>query len=80
MLFSETLVSLIRNLSSFSDATARLVEWGVQHTIYGMGAIVSGASVSTDLAITILINSFSIMLLSYHDWSVSFSEVRIIRL
>ena len=64
VLFSETLVSLIRNLSSFSDTTARLVEWGVQHTIYGMSSIVSGASVSTDLAITILINSLAIMLLS----------------
>ena len=64
VLFSETLVSLIRNLSSFSDTAARLVEWGVQHTIYGMAAIVSGASVSTDLAITILINSLAIMLLS----------------
>ena len=64
VLFSETLVSVIKNLSSFSDTAARLVEWGVRHSIYGMSSIVSGASVSPDLAITILINSLAIMLLS----------------
>ncbi|HBC93262.1 MAG TPA: hypothetical protein DCZ10_10305 [Pelotomaculum sp.] len=64
VLFSETLVSVIKNLCSFSDTAARLVEWVVQHSIYGMSSIVSGASVSTDLAITILINSLAIMLLS----------------
>lgn len=64
VMFSETLVSVIRNLSSFSDTAARLVEWGVQHSIYGMSSIVSGALVSADLAITILINSLAIMLLS----------------
>ena len=63
VLFSETLVSVIKNVSSFSDTAARLVEWGVQHSIYGMSSIVSGASVSTDLALTILINSLAIMLL-----------------
>jgi ABC-type transport system involved in multi-copper enzyme maturation permease subunit len=64
VLFSETLISLIRNLGSFSDTIARLVEWGVKHSIYGMSSIVSGASVSADFAITILINSLAIMLLS----------------
>lgn len=64
VLFSETLVSVIRNLSSFSDTAARLVELGVQHSIYGMSSIVSVASVSSDLTISILINSLAIMLLS----------------
>lgn len=64
VLFSETMVSVIKNLSNFSNTTARLVDWGVQHSIYGMSSIVSGASGSTDLAITILINSLAIMLLS----------------
>lgn len=64
VLFSETLVSVIRNLSSFSGTAARLVEWVVQHSVYGMASIVSGASVSADLAIGILINSLTIMLLS----------------
>lgn len=64
VLFSETLVSLIRNLSSFSDTASRLVEWGVQHSIYGMSLIISGTAVSANLAIIILINSLAIMLLS----------------
>ena len=64
VLFSETLVSVIKNLSSFSDTAARLVEWSVRHSIYGMSSIVSGASVSIDLVITILINSLAIMLSS----------------
>ena len=64
VLFSETLVSVTKNLSSFSNAAARFAEWGIQHSIYGMSLIVSGASVSTDLSITILINSLAIMLLS----------------
>lgn len=59
VLFSETLVSVIKNLSSFSDTAARLVEWSVRHSIYSMSSIVSGASVSIDLAITILINSLA---------------------
>ena len=64
ILFSETLVSVIKNISSFSVATARLVEWGVQHSIYGMSSIVSGGSVASGLILTVLINSLTIMLLS----------------
>ncbi len=64
VLFGETLVSLIRNVSSFSDTAARLVAWGMQHSIYGMSLIVSGTAVSANLLIIILINSLAIMLLS----------------
>lgn len=64
VMFSETLVSMIRNLSSFSNTATRLVEWGVKHSIYGMSSIVSRTLVSADIAITILINSLAIMLLS----------------
>jgi hypothetical protein len=64
VLVSETLVSVIRNLSSFSDTGTRLVEWGVRHSIYGMASIVSETSISANHAITILVNSLVIMLLS----------------
>lgn len=64
VLLSETLVSVIRNLSSFSDTAARIAEWGVRHSVYGMSLIVSGTPVSIDLAISIIINSLAIMLLS----------------
>lgn len=64
VLFSETLVSIIKNVSSFSMATSRFVEWAVQHSIYGMSSIVSGVSDLTGFIATILINSVAIMLLS----------------
>ena len=64
VLFSETLVSLIRNLSSFNNTATKLVDWGVQHSIYGMSLIVSGDMNSVNLTIGILINSLAIMLLS----------------
>lgn len=64
VLFSETLVSVIKNLSSFSGTTMRLVELDIRHSIYGMSSIVSEISVSADLTIDILINSLAIMLLS----------------
>ncbi len=64
VLFGETLVSVIKSLSSFSNMAARLVEWIIQHSIYGMSLIVSRASISIDLVVSILINSLAIMLLS----------------
>jgi ABC-type transport system involved in multi-copper enzyme maturation permease subunit len=64
VLISETLVSVIRNLSSFSGAATRIVEWGVRHSIWGMSSIVSGTSVSAELVITTLVNSLIIILLS----------------
>ena len=64
ILLSETLVSVFRNLSGFFDPVARFVEWGVRHSIYGMSSILSGATVSSDLVITLLINSLAIILVS----------------
>lgn len=64
VLFSETLVSIIKNVSSLSITISRFVEWGVQHSIYGMSSIVSGVSDLTGFIATILINSFAIMFLS----------------
>lgn len=64
VLFSETLVSLIKNLSGFSDIATRFTEWSVQHSIYGMSLIISGRSVSSNLIIPFLINSLVIMIIS----------------
>lgn len=64
VLFSETLVSVIKNLSSFFDISTKVMEWGVQHSIYGMSSIVSGTSVSTGITMSIMMNSLTIMLLS----------------
>lgn len=63
VLFSETLWSAIRNLSNFSSVV-KIVELGMRHSIYGMSTIISSTSVSTDLAIGIVINSVVIMLIA----------------
>lgn len=57
VLFTETLVSIIRNLSNFSIHIARVVELGIHHSIYGMSTIISTTSVSPDMIIGIVINS-----------------------
>lgn len=64
VLFSETLVSIIKNVSSISIAITKLAEWGIEHSIYGMSSIISGTSDLTGFIATILMNSLVIMLLS----------------
>jgi ABC-type transport system involved in multi-copper enzyme maturation permease subunit len=64
VMFSETMVSVMRNLSSYSNTAARLVEWIIHHSVYGMSMIVSEALISTGLAVAIFINSLAISLLS----------------
>jgi hypothetical protein len=64
VLFSETLVSLIIKMSSFSDIAARFTKWVIQHSIYGMSSIISGGSVSSNLIIPFLINLLVIMIIS----------------
>lgn len=64
VLFSETLWSAIRNLSSFSSSVVKIVELGMRHSIYGMSTIVSSTSFSADMAIGVVINSIVIMLIA----------------
>lgn len=64
VLFSETLLSVIRNLSSFSVSFVEVVELGIRHSIYGMSMIISTTSVSADMAINIIINSVIIMFIT----------------
>lgn len=64
VLFTETLWSAIRNLSHFSSSVVKIVELGIRHSIYGMSTIVSATSVSAGMAISIIINSAAIMLIS----------------
>ncbi len=64
VLFGETVLPLVRNLSGFSDTAARFVAWGVQHSVYGMSQIVCEAPGSIDLVIPIFINSLAVVLLS----------------
>lgn len=64
VLFSETLWSAIRNLSSFSSSIMRIAELGMRHSIYGMSSIISSTSFSSDMVIGIVINSVVIMLIA----------------
>lgn len=64
VLFSETMWSAIKNLSSFSSGVAKIVESGMRHSIYGMSTIISSASLSPDMTISIVINSIVIMTLA----------------
>jgi hypothetical protein len=64
VLFSETLWSAIRNLSSFSSIVVKIVEIGFMHSIYGMSTIISSTSLSTGMAMNIIFNSVVIMLLA----------------
>lgn len=63
VLFSETMASLVKGISEFSDVSARFGGWIIQHSIYGMSLTIQGV-VSTDLIIPILLNSAIIILLS----------------
>lgn len=64
VLFSETLWSAIRNLSSFSTNVMKIVELSIRYSIYGMSTIISSTSLSADITISIVINSVVIMLIA----------------
>lgn len=64
VLFSETLVSVIKNIGSFSSTAEKAVEWLIKHSLYGMSILVRNVSVSTNHLITIFLNSLIIILLS----------------
>ena len=62
--FSETLVSIIRNISSLSGLTAKVSEWLVCHSIYGMSTIACDTSFSIANMMPLIINATVIILLS----------------
>jgi ABC-type transport system involved in multi-copper enzyme maturation permease subunit len=64
VMFGESIVSVMRKLSGFSDTAGRLVELCVRRSVYGMSEIVSSPDFSAEYTIIIVINSLAIMLLS----------------
>jgi hypothetical protein len=64
VLLGETLASMMQNLSGFSDTTATIAGWIVNHSIYGMSSIVAGSPVSAGITISIALNSLVIILFS----------------
>ncbi|MCL2054228.1 MAG: hypothetical protein FWG90_07315 [Oscillospiraceae bacterium] len=63
VLFSETLASIVSNISGLSVNIGRLAEFGIKHSVYGMSAIASSAEFSAGHTIPIIINSIIIILL-----------------
>ena len=64
VMLGETLASVIRNIGNLSDSTAKISEWVVGHTIYGMSSALLATSFSTVSILSILINSAAIAFLS----------------
>jgi len=64
ILFSETLISVIKNISSFTDMTTRISKWVTDRMIYGMSSYICGSSASPEIIWPILLNSAVIILLS----------------
>ena len=64
ILFSETLVSVIKNIGSVSGATTKVAEWLIQRSLYGMSTVVGGTLVTANQITPILLNSLVIVVLS----------------
>lgn len=64
ILFSETLLSIIKSICGFTDTTAKISEWVTNHTIYGMSSYICGASITPESILSIFLNSAIIILLS----------------
>ena len=64
VLFSETLVSVMSNISNISAAIGRFVGWGIRQSTFGMSTVVSYADFSPGMTLGIVINALITMLLS----------------
>lgn len=62
VILGETFVSIINNVSSFSEISTKITEWFLQHSIYGMSLTISIDSLSPNIIIPFLINSLVIMI------------------
>lgn len=63
VLLSETLVTVIKNISGISDKAAMVGDWLISHSIYGMSLRICGV-VTPESIIPFLANSAAIILLS----------------
>lgn len=64
VLFSETLISIIKGIGGLTETTTRVSEWITNHSIYGMSLFVSGTSISAASILPIFLNSAVIIILS----------------
>ena len=61
ILFSENLATIVLNISSIFDTTAKLGVWCVQHSIYGISSIICSAPNATDILFPVMVNSLAII-------------------
>jgi len=65
VLFAETMASIIRSIGSFGAVSAKICEWIITHSVYGMSSVVaSGVPGSPADILFILLNGTVIILLS----------------
>lgn len=64
ILFCETLSTVAQNIGRLSDAAAKVVDWLMGHSIYGMSLIMSDASVSAGVVLSVSATSLAIMAFS----------------
>jgi hypothetical protein len=63
VLLSETMATVIKNISGLSDMVSKVGDWFLSHSIYGMSLRICGV-VTPDSIIPFIVNSAAIMLLS----------------
>lgn len=64
VLFSETLVTIIQNISNISATASKIAEWCYQHSIYGMSSILCNVAITTSLITSIVLTSLAIVIIS----------------
>lgn len=64
ILFSETTITVLQNIGSISNSTKKIIEWCVQHSIYGMTSTLATTSMSPEIISTTIISSVVIFTVS----------------
>lgn len=64
ILFSETTITVLQNIGSISNSTEKIIEWCVQHSIYGMTSTLATMSMPPEIISTTIISSVVIFTVS----------------
>lgn len=59
-MLSETLMTVLQNIGGISAVTEKITAWCVEHSIYGMSATLTTASMTPEIVGSIIISSFAI--------------------
>lgn len=63
VLFCETFISAMQHIN-LSDTAARLIAWGIRHSVYGMSALAYETPLPADRIPQIVVNAMVIMIIS----------------